>query len=131
MQGCRKLKKIKQRIDKTEVLEKNYAKEMLSKVKELKEIEIKLEKLEIKILRKSYRNETTGLKILTEEKMELDTKKRKTEDKIREHRIGIDTIISNAEDLKTRVINKLNEMKKIRTKMDELEKEKALMCIGY
>ena len=121
MQGSRKLKKIKQRIDKTEVLEKNYAKEMLSKVKELKEIEIKLEKLEIKILRKRYRNETTGLKILTEEKMELDTKKPKTEDKIREHRIGIDTIISNAEDLKTRVINKLNEMKKIRTKMDELE----------
>ena len=109
MQGCRKLKEIKQRTGKTEILEKIYAKDMLSEIKELKEIEIKLEELEIKILRKRYRNKTTGLKILTEQKMELETKKQKTEDKIREHRIGIDTMISDAEDLKIRVINKLKK----------------------
>ena len=34
---------------------------MLSEIKELKEIETKLEELEIKILRKSYKNEINSL----------------------------------------------------------------------
>ena len=38
--------------------------------------------------------------------------------------------MSKAEDLKVRVINKLNEMKKIRTKINALEKEKDLACIS-
>ena len=42
----------------------------------------------------------------------------------------IDIIISEAEDLKIRVINKLNEMKKIRTGINELKKEKYLECIS-
>ena len=55
---------------------------MLSEIKELKEIETKLEELEIKILRKRYKNETKGLKILIEIEIELGTKKKK-EDKIK------------------------------------------------
>ena len=39
-------------------------------------------------------------------------------------------IISEAEDLKIRVINKLNEMKKITAKINELEMEKDLDCIN-
>ena len=78
-----------------------------------------------------YRNETIGLKILTEQEIELKTKKRVKEEKIKEYKIIIDIVISEAEDLKLKLINKLNEMKKIRTKIDELEKEKALACIGY
>ena len=50
---------------------------MLSKIKELKEIETKLEELEMKILRKRYKNEIKGLEILKEQKIELETKKKK------------------------------------------------------
>ena len=39
---------------------------MLSEIKELKEIETKLEELEIKILRKRFKNEIKGLEILIE-----------------------------------------------------------------
>ena len=74
-------------------------KDILSEIKELKEIETKLEELEIKILRTRYKNETKGLKILTEQGIELRTKKQKKEDKIKEYKIRIDTIISYAEDL--------------------------------
>ena len=104
---------------------------MYSEIKKLKELETKSEELEIKILRKRYKNEASGLGILTEQEIELKTKKLEKEDKIKEYKILIDIVIGEAEDLKIRVINKLNEMKKIRTKIDELEKEKALMCIGY
>ena len=61
-----KLKKIRLKMEKKEILEKMYAKEVHSEIQELKEIETKLEKLDIKILRKSYRNETRDLKILME-----------------------------------------------------------------
>ena len=131
MQKCRKLKKIRLKIEKKEIIERVYVKDMYSEIKELKEIETKLEELEIKILRKRYRNEASGLGILAEQQIELKTKKREKEDKIKEYKILIDILTSEAEDLKIRVINKLNEMRKIRTKIDELEKEKALMCIGY
>ena len=97
---------------------------MHSEIEELKEIETTLEELVIKILSKKYRNETRGLKILIEQEIELETKKQKTEDKIKVYKIVIDIIISEAEDLKIRVINKLNEIKKIKTKINELEKEK-------
>ena len=40
---------------------------MHREIEELEEIEIKLEELEIKILRKWYRNETRGLEILMEQ----------------------------------------------------------------
>ena len=62
-------------------------------------------------MRKRYRNETRGLKILIEQEIGLETKKRKTEDKINEYRILMDIIITEVEDLKIRVINKLNETK--------------------
>ena len=58
---------------------------MLSKIKEVKEIDTKLKELEMKILRKRYRYETIGLETLLEQKQELETKKTKNEDKIREH----------------------------------------------
>ena len=61
-----KLKKIRLKMEKKEILEKMYAKEVHSEIQELKEIETKLEKLNIKILRKSYRNKTRDLKILIE-----------------------------------------------------------------
>ena len=61
-----KLKKIRLKMEKKEILEKMYAKEVHSEIQELKEIETKLEKLDIKILRKSYRNETRDLKIQME-----------------------------------------------------------------
>ena len=96
---------------------------MHSEIEELKEIETTLEELVIKILSKKYRNETRGLKILIEQEIELETKKQKTEYKIKVYKIVIDIIISEAEDLKIRVINKLNEIKKIKTKINELEKE--------
>ena len=55
---------------------------MLSEIKELKEIETILEELEIKILRKKYKNEIKDLKIPTEQEIELgkkkQTKKKKT-----------------------------------------------------
>ena len=127
----KKLKKIRLRIEKTEILEKIYTKDMLSKIKELKEIRTKLEELEMKILRKRYRNETIGLETLMEQEIELKAEKQKTEDKIREHRIGIDTIMSDARDLRIIAINKLNEMERIRTEINELEKERALACVGY
>ena len=58
-----------------------------------------------------------------EQEIELKAKKtKKTEDKIKEYKILINTVISEAEDLKIRVINKLNEMKKMETKINELEK---------
>ena len=87
---------------------------MHSEIDELKETETKLEELGIKISRKKYRNKTRGLKILIEKEIELE-EKQKTEDKIKEYKIVIDIIISEAEDL----INKLNEMKKIKTKNEE------------
>ena len=83
---------------------------MLSEKKELKEIETKLEELETKILRKRYKNEIKDLKILIEQEIELG-KKTKKEDKIKECRIRIDIIISEAEDLKIREINELEKEK--------------------
>ena len=53
---------------------------MLSKIKELEEIGTKLEELEKGILRKRYRSETIGLEILTEQEIELKSKKQKTKD---------------------------------------------------
>ena len=102
---------------------------MYFEIKELKEIETKLEELEIEILRKRYINETRGLEILMEQEMELKTKKQKQKDEIKEYKTLIDIIISEAEDLKIRAINKLNEIKKIKTKINELGKEKCLACI--
>ena len=81
-------------------------------------------------MRKRYKNEIKDLKILIEQEIELGTKKQKKEDKVKKHRIRIDIIISEAEDLNIRLINKLNEMRKIRTEINELEKEKDLDCIN-
>ena len=78
---------------------------MHREIEELKEVETKLEELYMKILKKKYRNETRGLEILVEQEIELETKK---EYKIKEYKTLIDIIISKAEDLKIRVINKLN-----------------------
>ena len=50
---------------------------MLSEIKELKEIETKLEKLEIKALKKRYKNEIKDAKMLIEQELELGTKKQK------------------------------------------------------
>ena len=61
-------------------------------------------------MRKRYKNEIKDLKILIGQEIELGTKKQKKEDKVKKHR--------------------LNEMKKIRTKINELEKEKDLDCIN-
>ena len=44
---------------------------MYSEIEELKEIETKLKKLEIKILRKRYRIEARDFKILTEQEIKL------------------------------------------------------------
>ena len=44
--------------------------------------------------------------------------------------MGIDTIISNAKDLRMTAINKLNEMERIRSKINELEKDKDHDCIN-
>ena len=52
---------------------------MRSEVKELKEIETKLEELETKILRKRYKNEIKDLKILIGHEIKLGTKKKKKE----------------------------------------------------
>ena len=90
---------------------------MLTKIKELKEIETKLEELERKILRKRYKSEIENLIILKEQEIELGTTTKKNDDKIKECRIRTDIIISEAKDLKIRVINKLNEMKKIKAKI--------------
>ena len=91
---------------------------MLTKIKELKEIETKLEELEIKILRKRYKSEIENLTILKEQEIELGTTTTKKNDhKITECRIRTDIILSEAKDLKIRVINKLNEMKKIKAKI--------------
>ena len=81
-----KLKKIRLEIEKKEILEKIYAKDMHREIEKLKEIET--ENIE-KILR--------GLKILVEQEIELETKKQKKEDKIKEYKILIDIIISKAE----------------------------------
>ena len=77
-----------------------------------------------------YKNEIKDLKVLIKQEIELGRNKRKKKNKIKECRIRIDIIISEAEDLNLRVINKLNEMKKIRTKINELEKEKDLDCVN-
>ena len=78
-------------------------------------------------MRKRYINETRGLETLMEQEIELKTKKKqKKEDTIKEYKILI--VISEA-DFKIKVINKLNEMKKIKAKINELEKEKCLECI--
>ena len=53
-----KLKEIRLKIEKKEILEKVFADDMHKEIEKLKEIETKLEELEIKILRKRYRNET-------------------------------------------------------------------------
>ena len=76
MQECIKLKKVSAKIDKKEILERIYVKDMLSEIKELKEIETKLEELEIKILTNIYKNEIRGFKILTEQEIELVKKRR-------------------------------------------------------
>ena len=60
---------------KKEIMKKFYAKNIHSEIEELKEVETELEELEIKILRRRYRNETRGLKILTEQEIELEIKK--------------------------------------------------------
>ena len=86
--------------------------------------------METKILRKRYINEVRCLEILRGQEIELGTKKTKTKEKAKECRIRIDITISEAEDLKIRAINKLNQMKKIRTEKNELEKEKNLECIN-
>ena len=49
---------------------------MLPAIKKLKEIETRLEDLEIKILRKRYKNESRSIKILTEQEMQLVKKRR-------------------------------------------------------
>ena len=67
-------------------------------------------------MRKRYQNEIKDFKILIGEEIELGTKKQKEEDKIKECRIRTDLIISETEDLEIRVINKLNEMKKMKRK---------------
>ena len=120
----KKLKRIRLRIEKTEILEKIYTKDTLSEIKELKEIQTKLEELEIKMLRKRHINETSGLKTLMEQQIELKEKNKKTADKIREYKIGIDTIISDVEDLRITAINKLSERERIITKTNELEGDK-------
>ena len=52
---------------------------MHREIEELKEIETKLEELEIEILRKWYKNETRGLEMLKEQEIELKKmKKEKT-----------------------------------------------------
>ena len=103
LQEYGKLKEIRLKIEKNEIIERVYVKDMYSEIKELKQIETKLEESEIKILRKGYRNESSGLEILTEQEMELKAKKNnkktkqtKTEDKIKEYKILIDIIISDA-----------------------------------
>ena len=111
-----KLKEIRLEIKKKEILEKLYVKDMHREIEELKEIETKLEELEMKILRNWCRNETRGLKILTEQEIELKTKETKKEDRIEEYRIIIGAVLSNAEDLKIRLINKLDEMKEMKNK---------------
>ena len=80
MQECRKLKKIRLKIEEKEILKRFYAKDMHSEIKELKEIETKLEELEIKILRKRYKNESRGFKILTEQEIELVEKEQKEDE---------------------------------------------------
>ena len=131
------LKKMRLKVEKKEILERIYVKDIHSQIKELKEIETKLEELETKILRKRYKNEIKDLKMLIQQEIELGTKSKKTEDKIKECRIRIDIIISEAEDLRLIkkiiliiLINKLNELRKIRTNINELEKEKDLDCIN-
>ena len=54
---------------------------MLSEIKELKEIETKLEKLEIKTLKKRYKNEIKDAKMLIEQELELGTKNQKKKKK--------------------------------------------------
>ena len=61
LQECRKLKKMKLKMKKKEMIETFYVKKMHSEIKDHQVIETKLEELEIKILRKRYRNETIGL----------------------------------------------------------------------
>ena len=50
---------------------------MYSEIKDVKEIKTKLEELEIKILRKRYRNEPRSLEILMEQEIELKKKRKK------------------------------------------------------
>ena len=50
---------------------------MYSEIKDVREIKTKLEELEIKILRKRYRNEPRSLEILMEQEIELKKKKEK------------------------------------------------------
>ena len=109
LQEYGKLKEIRLKIEKNEIIERVYVKDMYSEIKELKQIETKLEESEIKILRKGYRNESSGLEILTEQEMELKAKKNnkktkqtKTEDKIKEYKILIDIIISDADNKQRR-----------------------------
>ena len=72
-----RLKEIRLEIEKKKILEKIYVKDLDREIKELKEIETKLEELDIKILRKRYRKKTRGLKVLTEQEIELKQKKQK------------------------------------------------------
>ena len=65
------IKKYKNKNKEKRNIKKNCAKDMLSEIKELKEIETKLEELEIKILRKRFKNESRGFKKLTEQEIEL------------------------------------------------------------
>ena len=56
MQECRKLKKIRLKTEKKEILERIYVKDVLSEIKELTEIETKLEELEIKNIENKVKN---------------------------------------------------------------------------
>ena len=66
---------------------------MNSEVKEFKEIETKLEELDIKILRKWYKNETRDLEILKGQEIELKAEKTK-ENRKEDIKILIDTKVT-------------------------------------
>ena len=86
LQEYGKLKEIRLKIEKNEIIERVYVKDMYSEIKELKQIETKLEESEIKILRKGYRNESSGLEILTEQEMELKAKKKQQKNQTNKNR---------------------------------------------
>ena len=68
-------------------------------------------------MRKRYKNESIGFKILTEKEIELLKKKKKK-------KMNINITISEPKDLKIRLINKLNKIEEIITEINKIEKEK-------